>query len=65
MGPDLAPEFARQQAKGIAAIEGLGADVVALMEVENNGATAISSLVAALNPAGTSPSSTSRAQRAE
>ncbi|HZM96869.1 MAG TPA: ExeM/NucH family extracellular endonuclease [Vicinamibacterales bacterium] len=50
-GADTAQEFARQQAKEIAAIEGLGADVVALMEVENNGATAISSLVAALNAA--------------
>ena len=50
-GADTAQEFARQQAKEVAAIEGLGADVVALMEVENNGATAIGSLVAALNAA--------------
>jgi predicted extracellular nuclease len=50
-GADTAEEFARQQAKEVAAIEGLGADVVALMEVENNGATAIGGLVAALNAA--------------
>jgi len=48
-GADTALEFARQQAKEVAAIKGLGADVIALMEVENNGATAISSLVSALN----------------
>ena len=48
-GADTAQEFARQQAKEVAAIKGLGADVIALMEVENNGTTAISSLVAALN----------------
>jgi predicted extracellular nuclease len=50
-GADTALEFARQQAKEVAAIKGLGADVIALMEVENNGATAISSLVSALNAA--------------
>jgi uncharacterized protein len=50
-GADTAEEFARQQAKEVAAIRGLDADVIGLMEVENNGATAIGSLVAALNAA--------------
>ncbi len=50
-GADNAEEFGRQQAKEVAAITGLDADVVALMEVENNGATAVGSLVDALNDA--------------
>lgn len=50
-GADNATEFQRQQAKEVAAITGLDADVLALMEVENNGATAIGSLVDALNAA--------------
>jgi len=50
-GADTAQEFARQQAKEVAAIRGLDADVIGLMEVENNGSTAIGSLVAALNAA--------------
>jgi hypothetical protein len=50
-GADNATEFQRQQAKEVAAITGLNADVVGLMEVENNGATAIGSLVDALNAA--------------
>ena len=44
-------EFERQQGKLIPAILGLDADIVGLMEVENNGSTAISSLVDALNDA--------------
>jgi predicted extracellular nuclease len=51
-GADTAQEFARQQAKEVAAIRGLDADVIGLMEVENNGSTAIGSLVAALNASG-------------
>ena len=50
-GANTATEFARQQAKEVAAITGLNADVLGLMEVENNGATAIGSLVDALNAA--------------
>jgi hypothetical protein len=51
-GADNATEFGRQQAKEVAAITGLGADVLGLMEVENNGvgpSSAIASLVDALN----------------
>ena len=50
-GTDTADEFGRQQAKEVAAIRGLNADVIGLMEVENNGSTAIGSLVSALNAA--------------
>ncbi|MGH3727755.1 MAG: ExeM/NucH family extracellular endonuclease [Micromonosporaceae bacterium] len=50
-GADTEEEFRRQQAKEVEAITGLDADVVALMEIENNGATALSSLVEALNEA--------------
>jgi uncharacterized protein len=50
-GANTAEEFSRQQAKEVAAITGLNADVIGLMEVENNGATAIGSLVDALNAA--------------
>jgi uncharacterized protein len=50
-GADNAEEFARQQAKEVAAITGLDADVLGLMEVENNGTEAIASLVEALNAA--------------
>ncbi len=50
-GADTTEEFARQQAKEVAAITGLDADVVGLMEVENNGSVAIGSLVDALNAA--------------
>lgn len=48
-GADSAAEFARQQAKIVAALLELDADVVGLIEMENNGATAISNLVDALN----------------
>ncbi len=48
-GANDANEFQRQQAKEVAAILGIDADVLGLMEVENNGATAIGSLVDALN----------------
>ncbi|WP_052351738.1 ExeM/NucH family extracellular endonuclease [Deinococcus pimensis] len=44
-------EFDRQKAKTVAALKGLDADVVTLMEVENNGDTALTDLVTALNAA--------------
>ncbi len=44
-------ELERQRAKHVAAITGLGADVVGLNELENNGEGAISDLVEALNAA--------------
>jgi predicted extracellular nuclease len=50
-GANSAEEFNRQQAKEVAAITGIDADVIGLMEVENNGAEAIDNLVAALNAA--------------
>lgn len=48
-GANSAGEFERQQAKIVASLKGLNADIVTLMEVENNGDTALSSLVGALN----------------
>jgi predicted extracellular nuclease len=54
-GADTAEEFTRQQGKEVSAIRGLDADVIGLMEVENNGPTAIGSLVAALNASGAGP----------
>jgi predicted extracellular nuclease len=42
-------EFERQRAKLVEMLAAVDADVVALMEVENNGATALRSLVDALN----------------
>jgi uncharacterized protein len=50
-GATTAEEFSRQQAKLVSAITGLNADVIGLIEIENNGATAIESLVDALNTA--------------
>jgi hypothetical protein len=50
-GADTPEELSRQLAKEVAAIVGLDADVLGLMEVENNGATAIATLVDALNAA--------------
>lgn len=50
-GADNANEFQRQQAKEVAALRGLDADVYGLMEVENDGPTTIGSLVDALNAA--------------
>jgi len=53
-GADTPEELARQQAKEVAAITGLDADVLGLMEVENNGvgpSSAIATLVDALNAA--------------
>ena len=42
-------EFERQRAKLVEMLVAIDADVVALMEIENNGATALQSLVDALN----------------
>ena len=44
-------EFERQTTKIVAMLRGLDADIVGLMELENNGETAISTLVRALNAA--------------
>lgn len=48
-GANSPAEFERQQAKIVAAITQLNADVLGLIEIENNGSTAISNLVDALN----------------
>lgn len=48
-GADSAAEFTRQKAKIVSAIVALNADVVGLMEIENNGNTAVLDLVAGLN----------------
>lgn len=50
-GADTAAEQERQLAKLVAALKGLDADVVGLMEVENNGDTALKALVDRLNAA--------------
>ncbi|WP_026314215.1 ExeM/NucH family extracellular endonuclease [Actinomadura flavalba] len=50
-GATTEAERDRQLAKLVAALRGLDADVVGLMEVENNGDTAIGALVEALNAA--------------
>ncbi|MDY0055977.1 MAG: ExeM/NucH family extracellular endonuclease [Methyloversatilis sp.] len=50
-GADSALEFARQQAKIVAALRAIDADVVGLIEIENNGQTAVNNLVSALNAA--------------
>jgi predicted extracellular nuclease len=50
-GADSALEFSRQQAKIVAALRAIDADVVGLIEIENNGQTAVNDLVAALNAA--------------
>jgi len=48
-GANSAAEFTRQRTKIVEALVGLDADAVALMELQNNGATAIQNLVDALN----------------
>jgi len=48
-GADSAEEFARQRSKIVAALAAINADAVGLMELENNGSTAIQNLVDALN----------------
>ncbi|GAA0562008.1 ExeM/NucH family extracellular endonuclease [Actinomadura livida] len=50
-GADTAAEQERQLTKLVAALRGLDADVVGLMEVENNGDTAVGALVDRLNQA--------------
>ena len=50
-GASNATEFARQKAKIVAELRALDADVITLMEIENNGETALDDLVAALNAA--------------
>ncbi|MEV5826342.1 ExeM/NucH family extracellular endonuclease [Spirillospora sp. NPDC052242] len=50
-GANTVAERDRQLAKLVAALRGLDADVVGLMEVENNGDTALKALVDALNAA--------------
>ena len=50
-GANDATEFDRQRTKIIAALAAINADVVGLMEIENNGATAVGDLVAGLNAA--------------
>lgn len=50
-GADNPAELARQQAKLVAAITGLDADVVGLIEIANDGGEALDTLVAALNAA--------------
>ncbi|URM95201.1 ExeM/NucH family extracellular endonuclease [Actinomadura madurae] len=51
-GADTAEEQERQLAKLTSALKGLDADVVGLMEVENNGDTAVKALVDRLNASG-------------
>ncbi|MDQ3294143.1 MAG: ExeM/NucH family extracellular endonuclease, partial [Actinomycetota bacterium] len=48
-GANSEAEFARQQIKEVEAILGIDADILGLMEIENNGDEAIASLVGALN----------------
>jgi uncharacterized protein len=48
-GAQTAEEFDDQEAKIVAAINGLGADVLSLQEIESNGGLALDTLVAALN----------------
>ncbi|WP_425072298.1 ExeM/NucH family extracellular endonuclease [Sagittula sp. S175] len=55
-GADNAGEFARQSAKIVEGIIGTGAEVLALQEIENNGTTAIGTLVDLLNAEGTAAS---------
>ena len=50
-GANNAAEFARQKAKIVNAIKALNADVVGLMEIQNNGNGAVLDLVNALNAA--------------
>jgi uncharacterized protein len=48
-GANSSAEFIRQRTKVVEELVGLNADAVALMELQNNGATAIQNLVEALN----------------
>jgi uncharacterized protein len=48
-GASNLPEFLRQRDKLVLALAGLDADIVGLIEVQNNGLVAVNNLVAALN----------------
>lgn len=48
-GADSAAEFVRQRDKIVAALAAINADAVGLIEIENNGETAVKNLVEALN----------------
>jgi uncharacterized protein len=48
-GANSPEEFARQQAKIVAALAAINADIFGLIEIENNGDEAVNNLVAALN----------------
>lgn len=50
-GANTSTEFTRQRTKIIAAIQALNADVVGLMEIQNNANTALDNLVSGLNSA--------------
>ena len=50
-GADSAYEFQRQKTKVVNALRGLDADIVTLMEVQNNGDTALNDLMTSLNAA--------------
>ncbi|ATE62623.1 hypothetical protein CCZ27_11665 [Thauera sinica] len=50
-GADSAVEFTRQRDKIVAALRAVDADVIGLMEIENNGQVAVQNLVNALNQA--------------
>lgn len=50
-GAAHAAEFARQRAKVVAALAAIDADAIGLVEIENNGLTAVNDLVRALNEA--------------
>jgi hypothetical protein len=50
-GAKTASEFRRQSAKTVAEIKGLDADILGLMELENNGETSIDDLVGKVNAA--------------
>ncbi|GHF33844.1 hypothetical protein HNQ07_000214 [Deinococcus metalli] len=50
-GANSAYEFQRQKTKVVNALRGLDADIVTLMEVQNNGDTALNDLVSGLNAA--------------
>lgn len=50
-GADSSAEFTRQRTKIVAAIQAIDADVVGLMEIQNNGNTAAQNLVDGLNAA--------------
>lgn len=50
-GADDPEEFRRQEAKIVAALKAIDADIFGLIEIENNGDTAVAALVEALNDA--------------